>query len=136
VRWLLAINVTGVLAGAGYTGFAFTPSHTPLWAGIATLLFLVALFVPLAAEYVSLDKGFNEIGGSYVETRRREQGIGPAQEVFTDAPPPPVFRQSRRVQVIGIAITLVAVGLFTLDIWERHDSQPPESDKPDVIRNF
>ncbi|MEK9752805.1 MAG: hypothetical protein VW338_06290 [Rhodospirillaceae bacterium] len=136
MRWLRVINVTGVLAGAGYTGFAFTPSHTPLWAGIATLLLLVALFVPLAAEYGSLDKGFNEIGGSYFETRRREQGIGPAQEVFIDAPPPPVFRQSRRVQVIGIAITLVAVGLFTLDIRERHDSQPPESDKPDVIRHF
>jgi hypothetical protein len=136
MRWSLAINVTGVLAGAGYTGYAFTPSHSPLWAGIATLLYLVALFVPLAAEYGSLDKGFNEIGDTYVETRRREQGMGPAQEVFTDAPPRPVFRQSSQAHLVGAVITVIATGLLAYDVWERHAQSPAETDKPDIIRNF
>ena len=136
MRWSLAINGLGVLAGAGYTGWAFTPSHTPLWAGIATLMFLIALFVPLAAEYGSLDEGFNKIGETYVETRRREQGLGPAAEVFTDAPPPGVFRQSRRTHIIGVAITLVAAGLLVYDIFDRQAHRPPEPEKSGVISNF
>lgn len=136
MRWSLAINGLGVLVGAGYTGFAFTPSHTPLWAGIATLLYLVALLLPLAAEYGSLDKGFNEIGGTYVESRRRERGMGPAQEIFTDAPPPKVFRQSGRAYVFGALVTVVATGMIAFDLWERHNDLPPEPDKPGVISNF
>lgn len=87
MRWVVVINAAGVLAGTAYTGYAISPSHAPLWAGIATFLYLIGLFVPLAAEYGSLDKGFREVGGSFVETRRREKGMGPAQEIFTDAPP-------------------------------------------------
>ncbi len=136
MRWSLAINGLGVLVGAGYTGYAFTPSHTPLWAGVATGLFLLALFVPLAAEYGSLDHGFREIGESYVETRRREQGLGPAQEVFTDAPPPPVFRRAARAGVLGGIITAAAIGLLVYDIWERQSNRPPEQDKPGVISNY
>ena len=119
MRWVVVINAAGVLAGTAYTGYAISPSHAPLWAGIATFLYLIGLFVPLAAEYGSLDKGFREVGGSFVETRRREKGMGPAQEIFTDAPPPPVFRRARLAPIVAALLIIVATGLLAYDIWER-----------------
>ncbi len=136
MRWSLAINGLGVLAGAGYTGFAFTPSHTPLWGGIATLLFLIGLFVPLAAEYGSLNRGFREVGENFVETRRRERGLGPAQEVFGRTPPAPAFKRAAKAGVVGALITALAIGLLAYDIWERQSNRPPTPEQQGVISNF
>jgi len=136
MRWLTILNGLGVLAGAAYTGYAFTPSHSPLWAGVATLMFLVALFVPLAAEYGSLDQGFRDVGDEFVETRRREQGMGPKVEILTNTPhTPKAFRRSSKAGAWAVALFLGAVALFALDAWEWRASQPPRPAN-DVISNF
>ena len=135
MRWLTIINGLSVLAGAAYTGYAFTPSHTPLWAGVGTLLFLIALFIPLAVEYGSLDQGFRNVGDGFVETRRRERGMGPKMEILTNAPQPPVFQGSSRANLWAVALFLIAAGLIGLDMWERQSSLPatPQSG---VISNY
>jgi hypothetical protein len=109
VRWVVVINAAGVLAGTAYTGYAISPSHAPLWAGIATFLYLIGLFVPLAAEYGSLDKGFREVGGSFVETRRRYMTLLPGDVIATGTPPgvglgmkPPVFLKPGDVMRLGV----------------------------------
>jgi len=136
MRWLTILNGLGVLAGAAYTGYAFTPSHSPLWAGIATLMFLVALFVPLGAEYGSLDQGFRSVGDEFVETRRREQGMGPKVEILTDAPHDPrAFRRSSRAGIWALALFLGAAAMLTYDAWAWRSSLPPRPAN-DVISNF
>ncbi len=135
MQWLTVINGLGVLAGAAYTGFAFSPSHTPLWAGLATLLFLIALFIPLAAEYSSLDQGFRNVGDGFVETRQRERGMGPKMEILTNAPQPPIFRRSSRANLWAVAVFICAVALIAFDIWERQSTLPP-APKSGVISNY
>ena len=136
MRWLTIFNGLGVLAGAAYTGYAFTPSHSPLWAAIATLLFLVALFVPLAAEYGSLDKGFRSVGDEFVETRWRERGMGPKVEILAGTPrDPKAFRRSSRASAWALALFVGAAALLAYDAWEWHTSLPPRP-AGDVISNF
>lgn len=136
MRWSGVINGLGVLAATAYTGYAFTPSHVPLWGGVGALLFLVALIVPLAAEYGSLDRGFQDIGGDFVQSRQRERGLGPAVEVFSKTPPAKTFRRSSRSQIIAMIITVAAISLVTYDFWQWQESQPPAPENQGVITNF
>jgi hypothetical protein len=135
VRLLSIINGLGVLASAGYTGFAFTPSHTPLWGGVATLMFMAALFIPLAATYGSLGRGFNDVSNGFVKNRRRERGMGPSVEVFSDEPQPPMFQQTSRPKILAVIVCVFAFGLLAYDIWSRQSNIPaPKS--PGIISNY
>ena len=136
MRWILVMNALGILVGAAYTGYAFTPSHTPVWAGIATFLFLVGLFIPLGAEYGSIGKGFDDVSGDYVEARRREHGLGPKVEILVDKPPTKAFRGSNRTRIWGLIIFVIALGLLLFDVAEWQTSTPPAPEKSGKICNF
>ena len=135
MKWLTLINGFGMLASASYTGLAFTPSHTPLWGGMATLMFLTALFIPLAATYGSLGRGFKDVSGGFVKNRRRERGMGPAVEVFSNEPQPSVFRQTSYSKTCTVIVCLMACGLLSYDIWLRQ-SNIPTPVAPGVISNY
>ncbi len=135
MRWLILINALGAIAAAAYVGFAATAGGLP-WGGMAaTLLFLAGLSVPFFATYLSLDDSFREIESTRLEQTRRKH-FPPAQELFTDAQPDPVFpRRSGPVRLVAV-MTALAVLALGYDVADRLANPPPVDLDGGTIRNF
>jgi hypothetical protein len=136
MRWLMAVNVAGIVAGASYAGLVVSPRWTPLLAVAGTVLFLVSLVVPFALEYRSVGRGFHAVESSFLDKVRRPHFPGPRVEVFQDAEPAPVFRRRRTPVKALAALTVLAGLLFGADVAIFLATPPPPGETAGKITNF
>jgi len=137
VRLLMILNGLGLLAAAGYAGMVLSRAYTPWWALIGAGVFFAGVFQPLFAEYMALGSGFKELEGGYLESRRRDRGMGPAVEVLgPDQPPGRAFERKGLKGRGAVILMILGCVLLTVDVADWWSQRPPAPAKPGVISNF
>jgi len=135
MRALIYINLSGLIAGGAYTGFFSTSERFAGFAALATLIYLIALSVPIFSEYMSLGSGFREIEKQQLSSRRRDYTPSPKQEIFGGEVTKPEFKRPNPFFKV-ILLTALASGFLAYDYWD-WSKNPPEIKKDNrTISNF
>lgn len=136
MRWLMGLNVAGLIAGASYAGWVASPRWVP-WPAIAsTASFLVSLVVPFWVEYRNVRRGFRAVESSFLQKTRQPHFPGPRVQVFADRPPEPVFRKTRAPVRTVAALTVAGGLLLAADAILFLATPPPPGAAGGKITNF
>jgi hypothetical protein len=137
MRWLLIVNVVGLLAAGAYGGAVASATRVPWWAFAAAALFLIALALPLIAEYRSVGHGFGKIEQSFLAQTRKPYFPNAAPEIFApNAEPEPVWQEYRPPVKSVLALTIVAGALLTVDVALYVSTLPPPGTDTGKISNY
>ena len=137
MRWLLIINVVGLIAAGIYGGAIMSGTRVPWWAFGAAALFLVALALPLIAEYRSVGHGFGKIEQSFLAQTRKPYFPSATPEVFApNAEPEPVWQEQRPPLKSVLALMLVAGALLAVDVAFYVSTLPPPGTHIGKISNY
>jgi hypothetical protein len=137
MRWLLIVNVIGLLAAGAYGGAIASATRVPWWAFGAAAFFLVALALPLIAEYRSVGHSFGKIEQSFLAQTRKPYFPSAAPEIFApNAEPEPVWQEHRPPIKSVLALTLVASVLLAIDVTLYVSTLPPPGTDAGKISNY
>jgi hypothetical protein len=137
MRWLLAVNVLGLIAAGAYGGAVASAARVPWWALAAGALFLAALAMPLIAEYRSVGRGFGEIEQSFLAQTRKPYFPGAEPEVFAPNAEAGAAWKGRRPPLRSVlALTLLAAALFAADVASYVRALPPSVASGGKISNY
>ncbi len=131
---LFAGNVLGIVLAAVWAGYAWPSGHLPVMAMVASVLFLIAMVLPFWFQHRALENSFAALTAGQQDSRR-DRRPGEA-EVFTDAPPPPVFQRARLHRKLVLAMTMLAALLLIGDAVTFFVNKPPGPTNRGVISNF
>ena len=133
----MILNGLGLFAAAGYAGMVLTGTYTPLWALIGAGVFFCGIFQPLAAEFLLLGSGFKELEGGYLESRRRDRGMGPKVEILgPDQPPGTAFAGKGIKGRAAVGLFVIGLVLVGVDAFAWWDQRAPAPAAPGLITNF
>jgi len=135
MRALIYINLSGLITGGAYTGFFSTSERFAGFAALATMIYLIALSVPIFSEYMSLGSGFREIEKQQISNRRRDYSPPPNQEVFGGEASKLEFKKPNPFFKI-IMLTVLASGFLAYDYWDWTQNPPMVKQDNDTITNF
>lgn len=137
MRWLLIVNVVGLLAAGTYGGAVASAARVPWWAFAAAGFFLAALALPLIAEYRSVGHGFGRIEQSFLAQTRKPYFPSATPEIFApNTEPEPVWQEYRPPTKSVLVLTLVAAALLAVDVALYVSTLPPPGTDTGKISNY
>lgn len=136
IRWLIALNVVGVIAAAVFGGAIAPKGPTPWWAFASAAVFLIGAVWPFFVEYRSFNRDFARIESSFLSTVRQpyfpsENKMFPPDDDAAPklgAPRAPV-RTATALCVIAAALLIVDLGRFAMRL-------PPPGTDIEKITNY
>lgn len=136
MRWLIALNIAGLVAAAVFGGLIAPKGPTPWWAFASAGVFLVGAVWPFLVEYRTFNREFGQIEASFLSNVRRPYfpsedkvyapGDDAAPKLSTPQPP---------VKTV-VALTVVAVVLLGVDLGRVAARLPPPGTDTEKITNY
>jgi|GEM_PF-1815622 len=117
MKALFAINALGVVIATVYAGMAASSVWIPWYAFGAAAAFVIALAIPMVAEYRSMGRDFGAIESDFMTHGRGDMGQPqPRQQVFGANDKLPGFKGSSPPTFWIIVFGVIGLGLLVADV--------------------